>query len=184
MSGGVELLRATILHTPRDPFTEDNALETYADGALAIAGGRILAIGDYAAIRAAHPDAVVADWRGSVILPGFIDVHTHFPQTRIIGGLGWQLLDWLRLHALPEETRMSDTVHARTVAEEFVRALIRHGTTTALVFGAHFGEATEILFETASTAGIRIASGLVVSDLALPDRCARRRNGPIARAAA
>ena len=48
MSGGAELLRATILHTPRNPFSEDNSLESYADGALAIAGGRVLAIGDYA----------------------------------------------------------------------------------------------------------------------------------------
>jgi guanine deaminase len=169
MSGGAELLRATILHTPRNPFSEEHALESYADGGLAIANGRILAIGDYAAISAAHPDAAVTDWRGSVILPGFIDTHTHFPQTRIIGGLGWPLLDWLRLHALPEEARMRDGVYARAVAEEFVDALIRHGTTTALVFGAHFGEATEALFQAASTAGVRIASGLVVSDRALPE---------------
>ena len=168
MSGGAELLRATILHTPRNPFTQDNSLESYADGALAIAGGRVLAIGDYAGVRAAHPDAVVTDWRGSVILPGFIDAHTHFPQTRIIGGLGWPLLDWLRLHALPEEARMSDPAYAYAVAKEFVRALARHGTTTALVFGAHYGEATEALFQAASALGIRIASGLVVSDRTLP----------------
>ena len=166
---GAELLRGMILHTPRNPFAEDRALESFADGALVIAGGRVLAIGDYAAVRASHPAAVVTDWRGSVILPGFIDVHTHFPQTRIIGGLGWPLLDWLRLHALPEEARMADGVYARAVAEEFVRALIRNGTTTSLVFGAHFSEATEALFQVASTTGIRIASGLVVSDRALPD---------------
>lgn len=166
---GAELLRGTILHTPRNPFIEQRPLESYADGALAIAGGRILAVGDYPSVRAAHPEAVVTDWRGSVILPGFIDAHTHFPQTRIIGGLGWPLLDWLRLHALPEEARMADAVYARAIAEEFVRALIRNGTTTALVFGAHFGEATDALFQAASTAGIRIASGLVISDRELPD---------------
>jgi guanine deaminase len=158
-----------ILHTPRNPFTEELALESFADGALAIAGGRVLAIGDYAAVRATHPEAVVTDWRGSVILPGFIDAHMHFPQTRIMGGLGWPLLDWLRLHALPEEARMADGVYARAVADEFVRALVRNGTTTALVFGAHFGEATEVLFQAASTAGIRIASGLIISDRELPD---------------
>jgi guanine deaminase len=168
MSGGAELLRATILHTPRNPFTQENSLESYANGALAIANGRVLAIGDYAEIRAAHPEAVVRDWRGSVILPGFIDAHTHFPQTRIIGGLGLPLLDWLRLHALPEEARMSDVAYATAVAKEFVRALAAHGTTTALVFGAHYGEATEALFQAASALGLRIASGLVVSDRTLP----------------
>ncbi len=169
MSSGAELLRATILHTPRNPFTQDRALEVHSDGALLIAQGRIIALGDYAAIAASNPDSVVRDWRGATILPGFIDTHIHFPQTRIIGGLGWPLLDWLREHALPEEMRMGDPPYARAVAQEFVRALVRHGTTTALVFGAHFGEATECLFEAASAGGIRIASGLVMSDRVLPD---------------
>ena len=29
------------------------------------------------------------------MLPGFVDTHVHFPQLRIIGGLGRTLLDWL-----------------------------------------------------------------------------------------
>ena len=168
MSAARELLRATVLHTPRNPFQTEGALEAHVDGALAIGDGRIMAAGDYARMRAAYPDAVVRDWRGSVILPGFIDTHVHFPQTRIIGGLGWPLLDWLRLHALPEELRMADASYAGAVAGEFVHALARHGTTTALVFGAHFGDATACLFEAARTAGIRIASGLVLSDRLLP----------------
>jgi guanine deaminase len=168
VSSGAELLRATILHTPRNPFTDDNALDVHADGALLIVSGRIAAIGDYATLSGSHPNTVVRDWRGSAILPGFIDTHVHFPQTRIIGGLGWPLLDWLRLHALPEEERMGDAAYARAVAQEFIHALARHGTTTALVFGAHFGEATECLFQAACAAGVRIASGLVVSDRGLP----------------
>jgi guanine deaminase len=139
------------------------------DGALLIANGRIQATGDYAAVRASYPDAAVRDWRGYVILPGFVDTHVHFPQTRIIGGLGWPLLDWLRLHALPEEVRMGDPAYARTVAREFVAALARHGTTTALVFGSHFGDAMECLFQSACAAGIRIVSGLVLSDRLLPE---------------
>jgi guanine deaminase len=168
VSAGAELLRAAVLHTPRNPFREENALEVYSDGALLIAGGRIAATGEYAALSASYPRAAIRDWRGSIILPGFIDTHVHFPQTRIIGGLGWPLLDWLRLHALPEEVRMGDAAYAGTVAQEFIRALARHGTTTALVFGAHFGEATECLFQAAASGGIRIASGLVLSDRGLP----------------
>jgi guanine deaminase len=168
VSAAKELLRATVLHTPRNPFHADHALEAHVDGALVIGDGVVIAAGDYAAMRAAHPEAVVRDWRGSVILPGFIDTHVHFPQTRIIGGLGWPLLDWLRLHALPEEQRMADPSYAGAVAGEFIRALARHGTTTALVFGAHFSEATACLFEAARAGGIRIASGLVFSDRLLP----------------
>jgi guanine deaminase len=164
-----DLLRASVFHTPRNPFSVENALEAFTDGALVIAGGRILACGDYAQVRAAHPEAVVSDLRGCAILPGLVDTHVHFPQTRIIGGLGWPLLDWLRLHALPEELRMADPSYAAGVASDFVRALVRHGTTTALVFGAHFGEATERLFHASTAAGIRIVSGMVLSDRALPE---------------
>ena len=46
-------------------------------------------------------------------------------------------------------------------ARRFVRALAANGTTTALVFGAHFAAAQEALFEEAEEVGLRIASGLV-----------------------
>ena len=169
MNGAPELLRAAILHTPRNPFQGGPALEAYLDGALVIADGAIAAVGEYSTLRAEHPQAPVRDWRGSAVLPGFIDTHVHFPQTRILGGLGRPLLDWLRFHALPEEIRMGDAAYAEVVAGEFVRALASNGTTTALVFGAHFGAATEALFEAAEAAGLRISSGLVVSDRGLPD---------------
>jgi guanine deaminase len=59
---------------------------------------------------------------------------------------------------------MADAVHARRTAQRFVRALASNGTTTALVFGAHFPAAQNILFEEAEKGGLRISSGLVVSD--------------------
>ncbi len=169
MNATPEILRAIVLHTPRDPFSEDHALEAFTDGALAVGDGCILVSGDYANVRTAFPQAPVKDWRGSVLLPGLIDIHIHFPQTRIIGGLGWRLLDWLHLHALPEEVRMGDAAYAGIVAREFVRSLARHGTTTALVFGAHFGEATALLFQAAGELGVRVVSGLALSDRMLPE---------------
>src|SRR5678815_5144118 len=88
----------------------------------------------------------------------------HFPQVRIIGALGRSLLDWLECVALPEEARMADVLYAADTARQFVRALASHGTTTALVFGAHFASATAQLFEAAASSGLRIVSGLVLSD--------------------
>jgi len=107
---------------------------------------------------------VTRDWRGGFILPGMIDTHLHFPQLRIMGSLGRTLLDWLDQVALPEEVRMADHAYAAEIAHGFVRALSAHGTTTALVFGAHFASATRTLFEAARTSGLRIVSGLVLSD--------------------
>ena len=163
-----ELFRATIFHTPANPFTfeinDPRALVCHEDGGLLVADGRVRACDDYGLLRRANPDATTVDWRGGFLLPGFVDAHVHFPQLRIIGAMGRSLLDWLDAVALPEEARMSSLAYARETATQFVRALASHGTTTALVFGSHFADATAALFEAAEISGLRIISGLVVSD--------------------
>jgi guanine deaminase len=159
-----EILRASIFHTPKNPFTEAQALAVFEDGGLAVENGRILSCADYSEVSAAYPDFPVRDLCRQFILPGFVDTHVHFPQVRILGGLGLTLLDWLEHMALPEESRLADVNYAATIAREFVGALAAHGTTTALVFGSHFAPATAALFEEASERGLRISSGLVMSD--------------------
>jgi guanine deaminase len=88
----------------------------------------------------------------------------HYPQIAVIGSMGLQLLDWLAKRTLPEEVKMGEPAHARRTARRFVRALAANGTTSALVFGSHFVDAQQALFEEAEAVGLRIASGLVVSD--------------------
>ena len=164
------IVRSEIFHTPQNPFEHSSALQHFVDGALAIDNGRIAACGDYSEIRKSHPDAPVRDLRAGFVLPGFIDTHIHFPQVRILGGLGYSLLDWLDRLTLPEEARFADSVYASTIAREFVGHMASHGTTTALVFGSHFEEATVRLFEEAANKGLRIFSGLVLSDrMLLPE---------------
>lgn len=158
------LLRSTILHTPHNPFKQDKALETFDDGGLLIEGQLIRAIGPFTQIRAAQPEAEVRDLRGGVLLPGLIDTHVHYPQVRVIGGLGIPLLEWLDKNTLPEEARFGDPTYARTVAQEFIHALASHGTTTALVFGCHFASGQAELFKEAEQRGLRVISGMVLSD--------------------
>jgi guanine deaminase len=159
-----ELLRATVFHTPRNPFHHEQALECFLDGALLIHSGKITACGDYAELRSTFADVPVRDLRGGYLLPGLIDTHVHFPQLRVLGGLDRQLLDWLEHVALPEEARMADLAYAQDTARRFVRALTAHGTTTALVFGSHFAPATAALFEAAAHSGLRVITGMVLSD--------------------
>jgi guanine deaminase len=159
-----ELLRAPLFHTPRNPFLDERALESYSDGGLLIRDGRIADCGDFQALLTAHPDDAIVDMRGGFLLPGLIDTHVHFPQLRVLGCLGRSLLDWLQECALPEEIKMADVSYACQTARSFLRALASHGTTSALVFGAHFAPATAALFESAEAAGLRIVSGLVLSD--------------------
>jgi guanine deaminase len=161
---GAQLFRATLFHTPANPFREEGALHSYADGGLLVRDGRIVASGDFDAVRRADPDAAIVDWRGGVLLPGLVDAHVHYPQLPIIGRIGRTLLEWLEQVALPEEARMAEERYAVECARRFITTLAAHGTTTALVFGAHFAAATAALFEAAGETGLRIISGLVLSD--------------------
>lgn len=164
MADSTFILRAPLCHTLENPFRASGALASVSDGAVVIQGGRVLALGDYGELRAAHPEAEVHDLRDGLLLPGFIDTHVHYPQVHIIGAMGLRLLDWLKERTLPEEARLADEGYARQVAKRFLANLIANGTTSAMVFGAHFERAQEILFEEADTLGVRVTSGLVLSD--------------------
>jgi guanine deaminase len=159
----VTVYRGAVFDTPDSPFG-GGALRAESDAGLAVVNGVIVDRGPYGRVRAARPDDDVVDLTGGLLLPGLVDTHVHFPQVRVIGALGMPLLDWLDRCALPEEARMADTAYARAVAAEFVDGLLQAGTTTALVFGAHFAAAVDCLFERAATVGLRISAGLVVSD--------------------
>lgn len=158
------IYRGTVLDTPSSPFTGAE-LRAEQDGGIAVDdAGIITARGSFEQVRAERPGETVVDLTAGVVLPGLVDTHTHFPQVRLIGRLGMNLLDWLEHCALPEESRMVERGYARSVAEEFVAGLLRAGTTTALVFGSHFAGAVEAFFEVAAAHGLRALSGLVVAD--------------------
>lgn len=166
------LYRARAYDTPLDPFTASSDPGFRYDddlGLLVSDDGVITARGSFAAVAGAHPDATVIDLRSGILLPGLVDTHVHFPQVRVIGALGMPLLEWLDRCALPEEQRLAEAGYAAEIAGEFVASLIAAGTTTSLVFGSHFAPAVDALFTEASRFGLRVTSGLVVSDRMLPD---------------
>lgn len=81
----------------------------WAEG-VAVAAGRILRVGDGASVRAlAGPETEVLDARGGIVLPGFIDSHTHF----LDGGFSLRSLQ-LRDAAGPRE--FADRIAARAAA--------------------------------------------------------------------
>jgi guanine deaminase len=134
------------------------------DGGLLVRDGIIIARGSFPALRVRYPDEPVTELKGGLLLPGFVDTHVHYPQLRAIGGLGMPLLDWLDRCALPEESKFADAGYAKVVAGEFLDGLVASGTTTALVFGAHFAVAMQELFAAAGDRRLNITAGLVLSD--------------------
>ncbi|MDZ7704416.1 MAG: guanine deaminase [Trueperaceae bacterium] len=159
------LLRAHLLHTPDSPFA-GGALQAFDRGGLVFddRDGTILALGDADTLAADYPGADTLDYRDAFVLPGFVDTHVHYPQVPIVGAMGLELLDWLRERTLPEEARYADVAYARDAARTFLRLLAGNGTTTALVFGAHFADAQQVFFEEAEASGLRITSGLNLAD--------------------
>ncbi|HBS18820.1 MAG TPA: guanine deaminase, partial [Halomonas sp.] len=94
------LIRAELVSFARDPgdgnLPQPGSLEHYGDGLLWLKEGHIQAIGHYAdLIDQLPPNSQVLDYRGRLIMPGFIDTHVHYVQLNIMASYGRQLLDWL-----------------------------------------------------------------------------------------
>ncbi|HET6494235.1 MAG TPA: amidohydrolase [Thermoleophilia bacterium] len=67
-----------------------------ADGALAVSGERILGLGPAADLIAAHPAATVVDMGPAIIMPGFVNCHSHIEYTSFRGILDdLEFSDWL-----------------------------------------------------------------------------------------
>ncbi len=165
-------LRGAILHCLGDPGEDSNpaAWEYVDDGLLLLADGLIDGFGEAESMLAALPaNTPVTDYRGKLIVPGFIDCHVHFPQLDIIGSFGAQLLDWLHRYAYPAEMKFADPDHARDVADAFVDELLRNGTTTALVFGTVHAHSADAIFEAAEARGMRLIAGKVLMDRNCPE---------------
>lgn len=71
-------------------ITRDSANPYFADGAVAIDGATVAAVGETSAMRAKYPGAEFVDAHGGVIMPGFINAHMHYYSafSRGFGGKG------------------------------------------------------------------------------------------------
>lgn len=156
------LIRGRVLDFYADPAETDDNHRYFEDGAIIMAGGRIEAVGDYAALRA--DGLAEIDHRPHLILPGFIDPHIHFPQLQVIASWGAQLLDWLRDYTFPAEAEYGDPAHAAAMAGAFLDQLIAHGTTTASAFCSVHPASAEALFAAAEARGMALVAGKVMMD--------------------
>ncbi len=138
-------------------------------GAVAVAEGRILMTGTAEVVRAAHPQAEITDYGPSLILPGFVDAHAHYPQTAIIASWGKRLIDWLNSYTFPEEMRLADPAYAAQIANRYLDLLLAHGTTTVASYCTIHPESVTAFFEAAEARGMRVAAGKTCMDRNAPD---------------
>ena len=165
-----DLLIGQTLGFAADPFVEGPGAARHSSrqGVLIVAG-RIVALGDPDALRAAHPGVRVHDYGSALISAGFVDAHVHYPQTAIIASWGKRLIDWLNSYTFPEESRFGDPEHARIAAETCLDLMMAHGTTTICSFCTIHPESVDGLFTAARARGVRVLAGKTCMDRNAPD---------------
>jgi guanine deaminase len=169
-TSGHLILRGHTLSFRGDPFAlgPDAAADHHADGAVALADGRIVAVGPAADIIRANPDAAVENYPHHVIMAGFVDCHAHYPQTGIIASYGEQLLEWLAKYTFPEESRFGDPAYAERIAGLFLDELLRNGTTAVSAYCTSHPGSVDVFFAAAETRGMCVAAGKVMMDRGAP----------------
>ncbi len=166
----IRAIRGEILSVPRDPRDDPEAVRHEPDGLLVIEGGTVIARGHYADLAQAFA-GVATETVPGLIVPGFVDAHVHYPQLDRIASHGEQLLDWLDRHIFPAEKAFADRAHADAVAAAFLDELLRHGTTSALVYPTVHAHSVDALFEAALARDMRVVSGKVLMDLGPEGLC-------------
>jgi guanine deaminase len=166
-------IRGPVLTFTGDPFVAgvESTLRYESDAIVGMAGGVITHFGSASTVRAQLPPATpIKEYgRDTLILPGFIDCHVHYPQTQIIGAYGEQLLDWLDKYTFVAEQQFSDVAHAKAVAELFLDECLRNGTTTVATFCTVHAHSVDAFFEAAAARGMRTIAG----------KCLMDRNAPV-----
>lgn len=165
-------IRGAALTFTGDPFLEplSSALRHESDAVLVMEDGLISAFGDAATILPTLPDDIeIATYSDSLIVPGFIDCHVHYPQTQIIGAGGEALIDWLDKYTFDAEQAFADKMHASKSVEVFCAELLRNGTTTASVFCTVHEHSADALFEAAQSRHMRMIAGKVLMDRNAPE---------------
>jgi guanine deaminase len=165
-----DLLLGQVLTFTADPFVEGpSAARVLTDGAVLVDAGRILAVGEAAALSAAHPQANRHAYDRALISAGFVDAHVHYPQTAIIASWGKRLIDWLNQYTFPEEMRFADPAYAREIADRYLDLTLANGTTTVCTYCTIHPASVDAIFGAAQARGQRLFAGKTCMDRNAPD---------------
>ncbi|MDB5474299.1 MAG: guaD [Devosia sp.] len=161
------ILRGRVLSFRSEPQGLDDAAsyDYWEDGAVTIAAGKIIAVGDFAA----DDTAEIIDHRPHLIMPGFIDMHLHYVQSQMIASYAGSLLEWLDTYTFVEEQKFSRQGHAEAIASAFYDELIRNGTTSAVAYCSSHPRSVDAYFAEAEKRNMLMAGGKVMMDRNAPE---------------
>lgn len=144
-------------------------VRSISHGAIVIdESGRIVWCGERQDLPPAYRQLPEIDYGDSLILPGFVDPHIHFPQYRMVASHGESLLDWLNRYTFPEELAYENPDFAEVAAVRFLDHLARAGTTSCLAFATTHSESVDALFRAAQSRMMALATGKTLMDRGAP----------------
>lgn len=116
-----------LLITNAHVLTMDDQFTVHASGSIAIANGAVLAVGD---IAKEYEPSETFDCQGRVVMPGFVNAHTHVPMTMLRGLADDLRLDvWLMGYMMPVERAFVRPEFVRLGTRLACAEMIRSGTT-------------------------------------------------------
>ena len=112
-------------------LTMDSTLSQFSNGAIAIQGQKILAVGPEADIRSRYTASNVIDCHGKVLMPGLVNAHTHVPMTLLRGLADDLRLDvWLMGYMMPVEREFVSPEFVHLGTRLACAEMIRSGVTS------------------------------------------------------
>ncbi len=146
--------------------TMNRQYDIFMDGAVAIRGENIVAVGTSADITARFEAETVIDCAGQIIMPGLVNAHTHVPMTLLRGLADDLRLDvWLLGYMMPTEREFVTPEFCRLGTLLGCAEMIRGGVTA---FADMYYFESDIAQATAE-AGLRGVLGETVMKYPAPD---------------
>ena len=134
-------------------ITMNERMELIKNGSIRIEGNQIKEIRKD---KIESPDAEYFDAEGMIVMPGFINTHTHVPMTMLRGYADdLPLHTWLNEHIFPAEARMVTPENVAIASRFAFIEMIKSGTTC--FNDMYFFE--DIIASEAKKAGIRAVVG-------------------------
>jgi len=150
-------------------ITMDSERRVIDDGAVAVIGDSIAAVGKTADVVRRFPELQVHDYSGHIISPGLIDTHVHLSQA-FFRGVGERnersdnFHEWLYGLTLPMEGAMTPEDGAAS-ASLCILEMLKSGTTSFIECMTSENHGFDGIAETCVNSGIRAALGKVVMDV-------------------
>jgi 5-methylthioadenosine/S-adenosylhomocysteine deaminase len=159
-------VKADLIVTGATVVTMDGTRAIYDDGMVVVKGDTILAVGPRGELEAKYASARIIDARGKLVLPGFINGHTHVPMT-LFRGLhdDVTLNDWLYKYIFPAEAKNVNEAFVRWGTRLAAAEQIRGGVTTF----ADMYYFEDAVAEETRAAGMRGVLGETFIDFPAPD---------------